>query len=112
DVGDAGLRAELSGVPVMQLDIRNAMERDRVVYNAMGFVAGCLIAIAFFRRVSFMVIAAGPPLTAILLALGVLAWLDFRLHIFLNGITPLIRVISFADSMQLTFRARARLTAG
>jgi predicted RND superfamily exporter protein len=107
-----GLKGELSGVPVMQLDIRNAMERDRVVYNALGFVAGCLIAIAFFRRVSFMVIAAGPPLTAILLALGMLGWLDFRLNIFLNVMTPLIMVISFSDSMQLTFLARDRLIAG
>ena len=106
------LKGELSGVPVMQLDIRNAMERDRVVYNALGFVAGCLIAIAFFRRVSFMVIAAGPPLTAILLALGMLGWLDFRLNIFLNVMTPLIMVISFSDSMQLTFLARDRLIAG
>jgi predicted RND superfamily exporter protein len=111
DIGDS-VKAELSGVPVMQLDIRNAMERDRVVYNALGFIAGCLIAIAFFRRVSFMVIAAGPPLTAILLALGVLGWLDFRLNIFLNVMTPLIMVISFADSMQLTFLARDRLIAG
>jgi uncharacterized protein len=107
-----GLKGELSGVPVMQLDIRNAMERDRVVYNALGFVAGCLIAIAFFRRVSFMVIAAAPPLTAILLALGMLGWLDFRLNIFLNVMTPLIMVISFSDSMQLTFLARDRLIAG
>jgi uncharacterized protein len=106
------LKGELSGVPVMQLDIRKAMERDRVVYNALGFVAGCLIAIAFFRRVSFMVIAAGPPLTAILLALGALGWLDFRLNIFLNVMTPLIMVISFSDSMQLTFLARDRLIAG
>ena len=96
----------------MQLDIRNAMERDRVIYNALGFIAGCLIAIVFFRRVSFMVIAAGPPLSAILLALGALGWLDFRLNIFLNVMTPLIMVISFSDSMQLTFIARDRLIAG
>jgi predicted RND superfamily exporter protein len=112
DLAGTGLKAELSGVPVMQLDIRKAMERDRVIYNAMGFVAGCLIAIVFFRRVSFMIIAAGPPLTAILLALGVLGWLDFRLNIFLNVMTPLIMVISFSDSMQLTFLARDRLIAG
>jgi predicted RND superfamily exporter protein len=112
DIAGAALKGELSGVPVMQLDIRNAMERDRVIYNALGFVAGCLIAIVFFRRVSFMIIAAGPPLTAILLALGALGWLDFRLNIFLNVMTPLIMVISFSDSMQLTFLARDRLIAG
>src|ERR1700680_3117894 len=67
ELAGTGLRAELSGVPVMQLDIRNAMERDRVVYNALGFVAGCLIAIVFFRRVSFMIIAAGRAPTPLLL---------------------------------------------
>jgi predicted RND superfamily exporter protein len=112
DIAGTGLKGELSGVPVMQLDIRNAMERDRVIYNALGFVAGCLIAIVFFRRVSFMIIAAAPPLTAILLSLGALGWLDFRLNIFLNVMTPLIMVISFSDSMQLTFLARDRLIAG
>ncbi len=112
DLAGTSLRGELSGVPVMQLDIRNAMERDRLVYNVAGFLAGCVIAIVFFRRVSFMVIAAGPPLTAILMALGMLGWLDFRLNIFLNVMTPLIMVISFSDSMQLTFAARDRLIAG
>ncbi len=111
-LGDSGLRNQLSGVPVMQLEIRNAVERDRLVYNAIGFAAGCLIAILFFRRVSFMIVAAAPPLVAILLSLGFLGWLDFRLNMFLNVMTPLIMVISFADSMQLTFAARDRLIAG
>jgi predicted RND superfamily exporter protein len=108
----SGLRNQLAGVPVMQLEIRNAVERDRLLYNAFGFAAGCLIAILFFRRVSFMIIAAAPPLVAILLSLGFLGWLDFRLNMFLNVMTPLIMVISFADSMQLTFAARDRLIAG
>jgi predicted RND superfamily exporter protein len=62
DLADTGLRSSLSGVPVMQLEIRNAVERDRIIYNAAGFIAGCVIAILFFRRISFMVVAAGPPL--------------------------------------------------
>jgi uncharacterized protein len=112
DLEGTGLTAQLSGVPVMQLEIRNAVERDRLIYNAFGFAAGCLIAIIFFRRISFMIIAAAPPLIAILLSLGALGWLDFRLNMFLNVMTPLIMVISFADSMQLTFAARDRLLAG
>ena len=112
DLAGTGLKASLTGVPIMQLEIRNAVERDRVIYNAVGFAAGCLIAILFFRRVSFMIVAAGPPLTAILLGLGALGWLDFRLNLFLNIMTPLIMVISFSDSMQLTFAARDRLIAG
>jgi uncharacterized protein len=112
DLAGTGLTTSLTGVPVMQLEIRNALERDRVIYNAAGFAAGCLIAILFFRRMSFMVVAAGPPLIAILLGLGTLGWLGFKLNIFLNVMTPLIMVISFSDSMQLTFLARDRMIAG
>jgi predicted RND superfamily exporter protein len=112
DLAGSGLSAELSGVPVMQLEIRNAVERDRIVYNALGFLGGCFIAILFFRRISFMIIAAAPPLLAILLALGMLGWLDFRLNMFLNVMTPLIMVISFSDSMQLTFATRDRIISG
>ncbi|MFY9876514.1 MAG: MMPL family transporter [Rhodomicrobium sp.] len=112
DLQGAGLKAELSGVPVMRLEIRNAVERDQLLYNGIGFAAGCLIAIIFFRRLSFMIIAAAPPLMAILLAQGALGWLDFKLNTFLNVMTPLIMVISFSDSMQLTFAARDRLIWG
>lgn len=112
DLAGSGLTARLSGVPVMQLEIRNAVERDRLLYNSFGFAAGALIAILFFRRLSFMVIAAGPPLIAIVLALGALGWLEFRLNMFLNVMTPLIMVISFSDSMQLTFAGRDRLLQG
>jgi predicted RND superfamily exporter protein len=112
DLGDTGLNADLSGVPVMQLEIRNAVERDGLVYNVAGVLAGCIIAILFFRKISFMIIAAFPPLIAILLALGGLGWANFSLNMFLNVMTPLIMVISFSDSMQLTFAARDRLIAG
>jgi predicted RND superfamily exporter protein len=112
DLEGSGVSGQLSGVPVMQLEIRNAVERDRLVYNAIGFIAGCVIAILFFRRVSFMFIAAAPPLLSILLSLGILGWLNFQLNMFLNVMTPLIMVISFSDSMQLTFAARDRLIAG
>src|SRR6476659_257272 len=112
DLSDTGLNVQLSGVPVMQLEIRNAVERDGLTYNILGILAGCIIAIIFFRKVSFMIAAAFPPMIAILLALGALGWANFNLNMFLNVMTPLIMVISFSDSMQLTFAARDRLIAG
>jgi uncharacterized protein len=112
DLSGSGLNAELSGVPVMQLEIRNAVARDGLTYNVLGILAGCIIAIIFFRKISFMVVAAFPPMIAILLALGGLGWANFNLNMFLNVMTPLIMVISFSDSMQLTFAARDRLIAG
>src|SRR6201991_5091838 len=64
DLGDTGLNAQLSGVPVMQLEIRNAVERDGLTYNILGILAGCIIAIIFFRKISFMICAAFPPMIA------------------------------------------------
>jgi uncharacterized protein len=112
DLRESGLVAQLSGVPAMRIEIREALERDRILYNALGLLAGCAIAILFFRRASFMIVAAAPPLLAILLSLGALGWLGFRLNMFLNVMTPLVMVISFSDSMQLTFAARDRMMAG
>jgi uncharacterized protein len=112
DLRGSGLNAELSGVPVMQLEIRNAVKRDGLTYNVLGILAGCIIAVIFFRKISFMVVAAFPPIIAIVLALGGLGWAGFNLNMFLNVMTPLIMVISFSDSMQLTFAARDRLIAG
>jgi uncharacterized protein len=112
DLAGSKLAAELSGVPVMQLEIRNAVKRDGLTYNILGILAGCIIAIIFFRKISFMIVAAFPPIIAIVLALGGLGWANFNLNMFLNVMTPLIMVISFSDSMQLTFAARDRLIAG
>jgi len=107
-----GLTAQLSGAPVMQLEIRNAVERDRMIYNGLGFAIGALIALVFFRRLSLVVIAAGPPALAILWSLGALGWMDFRLNLFLNVMSPLIMVMAFSDTMQITFAMRDRLVAG
>src|SRR6202790_191574 len=90
DLADSGLKAELSGVPVMQLEIRNAVERDGLTSNIVGILPGSIIAIIFFRKISFMVVAAFPPMIAILLALGGLGWANFNLNMYMNVMTPLI----------------------
>jgi len=107
-----GLGMKLSGAPVMQLEIRNAVERDRNLYNALGFMFGAIIAYAFFRRLSLMAIAALPPVIAIIWSLGLFGWLGFKLNLFLNVMIPLIMVLGFSDSMQLTVAMRNRLLEG
>lgn len=108
----SGLSARLTGAPVMQLEIRNAVERDRLVYNGLGFLAGFVIAYLFFRRLSLTLIAVLGPSIAILWTLGVLGSLDYRLNLFINVITPLILVSGFSDSMHLVFAIRRDIVAG
>jgi uncharacterized protein len=108
----AGLNVKLTGAPVMQLEIRNAVERDRLVYNGLGFVLGGIIAFVFFRRFSFMLMAVVPPILAVVWSLGALGWAGFKLNLFLNVMTPLVMVMGFADSMQMTSAIRDRLRQG
>lgn len=112
ELAKAGLSAKLTGAPVMQLEIRNAVERDRLVYNGLGFLAGFAMAYLFFRRLSLTLIAVLGPTIAILWTLGVLGGLDFRLNLFINVITPLILVSGFSDSMHLVFAIRREIMAG
>ncbi|CAN0393810.1 unnamed protein product, partial [Phaeothamnion confervicola] len=107
-----GLTVKLTGAPVMQLEIRNAVERDRLVYNGLGFVVGAAIAFLFFRRLSLTLIAILGPTIAILWTLGTIGSLDFRLNLFINVITPLILVTGFSDSMHLVFAIRRDIVAG
>ncbi len=108
----SGLKVQLTGAPVMQLEIRNAVERDRLVYNGLGFLFGAAIAYLFFRRISLTLIAVLGPSIAILWTLGALGGLDFRLNLFINVITPLILVSGFSDSMHLVFAIRRDVMAG
>ncbi len=109
---DTGLTAKLTGAPVMQLEIRNAVERDRLVYNGLGAIAGMIVAYLFFRRLSLTLITVLGPAIAILWTLGVLGSLDFRLNLFINVITPLILVSGFSDSMHLVFAIRRSIMQG
>ena len=112
ELSATGLKMQLSGAPVMQLEIRNAVERDRFKYNLLGFLFGAIIAYAFFRRFALMVIAALPPIIAIIWSLGLFGWLGFKLNLFLNVMIPLIMVLGFSNSMQLTVAMRNRLVEG
>lgn len=112
ELSAAGLSVKLAGAPVMQLEIRNAVERDQLLYNGLGLLFGAIIAAIFFRRVSLMLVAALPPVIAVAWSLGLLGWMDFKLNLFLNVMTPLIMVMGFADSMQMVSAIRIRLREG
>jgi len=112
ELASLGLKSHLTGAPVMQLEIRNAVERDQILYNGLGLLFGAAIAVIFFKRVSLMLLAALPPVLAVLWSLGLLGWLNFKLNLFLNVMTPLVMVMGFADSMQMVSAIRIRLREG
>ncbi|MGQ0674032.1 MAG: efflux RND transporter permease subunit [Hyphomicrobium sp.] len=112
ELAGSGLTAKLTGAPVMPLEIRNAVERDRLVYNGLGCLVGVGVAYMFFRRLSLTIITVLGPAIAILWTLGAIGGLDYRLNLFVNVITPLILVSGFSDSMHLVFAIRRDILRG
>lgn len=108
----AGLKVQLTGAPVMKQEIKNAIERDQILYNGLGLVTGIVIAFLFFRSVAFVAMAALPPVLGVVWSLGLLGWMGIKLNLFLNIMTPLVMVMGFADSMQLIGAIRDRLSKG
>lgn len=106
------LTVQLAGAPVMQLEIRDAIHRDRLIYNTSGFLVGLLTALAFFRRWKLVLITSLCPAISVLWAIGLLGWLDLRLNTFINVIPPLVMVIAFTDAMHMVFSIRRRLKLG
>lgn len=107
-----GLRVQLTGAPVMQLEIRQAISRDRLIYNGTGFLVGMMICFAFFRRVKLVFITSLCPAIAVLWAMGLLGWTGLQLNTFINVIPPLVMVIAFTDAMHMVFSIRRRLGQG
>ncbi len=107
-----GLEVQLAGAPVMQLEIRNAIKRDRFIYNGVGFLVGFIINLAFFRRPLLVFIASICPVLSVVWALGILGHLDQRLTTFINVIPPLVMVIAFTDAMHMVFAIRRRMRDG
>jgi uncharacterized protein len=108
----AGLTVQLTGAPVMKQEIKNAIERDQILYNGLGLATGIVIAFLFFRSFAFVAMAAVPPILGVVWSLGLLGWMGIKLNLFLNIMTPLVMVMGFADSMQMIGAIRDRLAKG
>lgn len=106
------LTFQLAGAPVMQLEVRNSIKRDRLIYNSAGFLMGFIICFLFFRRPKLAIIAQACPLVAVLWSLGLFGHLGLKLNTFLNVIPPLVMVIALSDAMHMVYSIRRRLNQG
>lgn len=111
-IDPTGMTVRLAGAPVMQLEVRTALKRDRLIFNTAGFLVGFLICFAFFRRPKLVAIASLCPALAVLLALGLLGHIGVKLNTFLNAIPPLVMVIALSDALHMVYSIRRKLREG
>ena len=111
-IKDTGLTYQLAGTPVMQMEVRDAIKRDRLVFNSAGFLMGFIICFLFFRRTKLALIASLCPVIAVLWALGIFGHLELKLNTFLNVIPPIVMVIAYSDAMHMVYSIRRRIAQG
>ncbi|MEO0620058.1 MAG: MMPL family transporter [Pseudomonadota bacterium] len=111
-LGDAPVNVQLAGAPVMQLEIREAIARDRIIYNVSGFILGMLLCLALFRRFGLVFIVALCPALAVVWTMGLLGLGGFKLNSFTNVLPALVMVIAFSDAMHMIFAVRRGLRDG
>lgn len=111
-IDPTGMSVRFAGAPVMQLEVRSALKRDRLIFNSAGFLVGFAICFAFFRRPKLVTIATLCPLLSVMWALGILGHLEVKLNTFLNAIPPLVMVIALSDALHMVYSIRRQLRMG
>ncbi|MCF6198529.1 MAG: efflux RND transporter permease subunit [Hyphomicrobiaceae bacterium] len=97
----AKLEFHLSGVPVIQQEIRNSINHDTVVFNIGGFLLGTLISFYFIRRFALVIMVSIASILANIWVLGLLGHFGQTLNAFMTIVPPLIMVIAVSDGMHM-----------
>ena len=107
-----GLAYTLAGTPVMETEIRETGQRDRMIFNLAGLAVGILVCFALFRRFRPVFIVTACPVTALVWALGVFGWLELELSTISNAVLPLVIALTFCDAMHMVYAMRRHIGNG
>ena len=108
----AKLTFQLSGVPVIQQEIRNSINHDAVVFNIGGFLLGTLISFYFIRRFALVIMVSIASIFANIWVLGILGHFGQTLNAFMTIVPPLIMVIAVSDGMHMVLAILGDLQKG
>ncbi|MEQ8451638.1 MAG: MMPL family transporter [Nitratireductor sp.] len=109
---DGGLGYFVTGITPLRAAIVDGLYRDMVVLTGVGIVAGFLVCLVALRSLPLALLTTMPSATAMMWALGVFGAFGFRINVVTVALPVLILVLSFTDSLHLTFETGRRLHAG
>ncbi|MBZ0218100.1 MAG: MMPL family transporter [Fimbriimonadaceae bacterium] len=108
----AGIKVYMAGVPVLRNHVKTALDRDRVVFNVIGFGFGVIICLLFMRSFRYAAIASLPPVFALVFSVGLMGWTGLAMNALSNVLPALVMVLAFADSLHMVFAVREGLAEG
>lgn len=96
----------VGGVSMITADMISFIKKDLVIFGSATVLFIVLVLAVIFRSVRFTVIPVVTCLTAVLVMLGLLSWLDWRLTVISSNFVALLLIISLAIIIHLVVRYR------
>jgi predicted RND superfamily exporter protein len=96
----------VGGVSMITADMISFIKKDLVIFGTATVLFIILVLAVIFRSLRFTVIPVVTCLTAVLVMLGLLSWLDWRLTVISSNFVALLLIISLAIIIHLVVRYR------
>lgn len=96
----------VGGVSMITADMISFIKKDLVIFGTATVLFIILVLAVIFRSLRFTVIPVATCLTAVLVMLGLLSWLDWRLTVISSNFVALLLIISLAIIIHLVVRYR------
>ncbi len=96
----------VGGVSMITADMIRFIQSDLVVFGAAVVVFMIIILAIIFRRLAFIVIPMMTCMTAVVMMLGYISWVDWRLTVISSNFVALLLIISLAMIIHLIVRYR------
>jgi predicted RND superfamily exporter protein len=110
--GRAGVRAAVTGIPPIRVDIYRIIQRDQVRFFLIGGVLCALVALLIFRSIGAVVCTTVPPLVGAFWAYGFIGLFGAELDILSGILSMLVIVIALTDSVHLMIDVRISRSKG
>ena len=106
------LQAELTGLPVLRSTVIDSLFSDMWLFNVFGMVTGFMVCAFALRSVFLAALVLMPSGTALLWTVGALGFSGYPINVLTVALPALIVVLSFTDTLHLTFEMRRLRDSG
>lgn len=111
-IAGTGMKISIAGLAPLRQIVIDSMLTDTVQLNGVGILIGLLVCIIALRSLQLALLTALPATMALFWVLGAMGWLGLNLNTVTSAIPVLILVLSFCDSLHLTFEVRRQVATG
>ncbi len=96
----------IGGVSMITADMISFIKKDLIVFGGAALIFILVVLAVIFRTLRFVIIPMATCLSAVILMLGLISWLDWRLTVISSNFVALLLIISLAIIIHLIVRYR------